>query len=108
MSAFEGNADMSDLAKCPLLTKKWTLSRSSARCSRRVAGRGGTVLTGLPLGGPFITPHVKLAPVPKPEFPPAEWQARLDLAATYRLIAHYGWADVVYNHSSMRVPGEER
>src|ERR1043166_989437 len=39
---------------------------------------------------------------------PAEWQARIDLAAAYRLIAHYGWGDVIYNHSSMRVPGEER
>ena len=38
----------------------------------------------------------------------AEWQARVDLAAAYRLIAHYGWGDVIYNHSSMRVPGEER
>jgi ribulose-5-phosphate 4-epimerase/fuculose-1-phosphate aldolase len=39
---------------------------------------------------------------------PEEWQARTDLAAAYRLIAHYGWGDVIYNHSSMRVPGEER
>jgi ribulose-5-phosphate 4-epimerase/fuculose-1-phosphate aldolase len=39
---------------------------------------------------------------------PAEWQARVDLAAAYRLIAHYGWGDVIYNHSSVRVPGEER
>ena len=39
---------------------------------------------------------------------PEEWQARLDLAAAYRLIAHYGWGDVIYNHSSMRVPGEPR
>ena len=37
-----------------------------------------------------------------------EWQARVDLAAAYRLIAHYGWGDVIYNHTSMRVPGEER
>src|ERR1041384_8726255 len=37
-----------------------------------------------------------------------EWQARVDLAAVYRLVAHYGWDDVIYNHSSMRVPGEER
>src|SRR5580700_4562197 len=37
-----------------------------------------------------------------------EWQARVDLAAAYRLISHYGWGDVIYNHSSMRVPGEER
>jgi ribulose-5-phosphate 4-epimerase/fuculose-1-phosphate aldolase len=39
---------------------------------------------------------------------PEEWQARVDLAAVYRLIAHYGWDDVIYNHSSMRVPGEPR
>ena len=38
----------------------------------------------------------------------AERQARIDLAAVYRLIAHYGWDDVIYNHSSMRVPGEPR
>ena len=34
-----------------------------------------------------------------------EWQARVDLAAVYRLLAHYGWDDVIYNHSAMRVPG---
>ena len=39
---------------------------------------------------------------------PEEWQARVDLAAVYRLTAHYGWDDVIYNHSSMRVPGEPR
>jgi ribulose-5-phosphate 4-epimerase/fuculose-1-phosphate aldolase len=36
----------------------------------------------------------------------AERQARLDLAAVYRLCAHYGWDDVIYNHCAMRVPGE--
>jgi ribulose-5-phosphate 4-epimerase/fuculose-1-phosphate aldolase len=53
----------------------------------------------------------KLASVPKSsrgEISPAEWQARVDLAAVYRLTAHYGWDDVIYNHSSMRVPGEPR
>jgi ribulose-5-phosphate 4-epimerase/fuculose-1-phosphate aldolase len=39
---------------------------------------------------------------------PEEWQARVDLAAAYRLIAHYGWDEVIYNHCSMRVPGEPR
>lgn len=38
----------------------------------------------------------------------AEWEARVDLAAVYRLINHYGWDDVIYNHASMRVPGEPR
>jgi ribulose-5-phosphate 4-epimerase/fuculose-1-phosphate aldolase len=35
-----------------------------------------------------------------------EWQARTDLAATYRLCHHWGWGDLIYNHCSMRVPGE--
>ena len=55
-----------------------------------------------------MNPHVKLVTVNQADISPAEWQARLDLAATYRLIAYYGWDDVIYNHSSMRVPGEER
>ena len=53
----------------------------------------------------------KLASVSKSsrdEISPVEWQARVDLAAVYRLTAHYGWDDVIYNHSSMRVPGEPR
>jgi ribulose-5-phosphate 4-epimerase/fuculose-1-phosphate aldolase len=55
-----------------------------------------------------MNPHVKIATVTEADISSAEWQARVDLAATYRLIARYGWDDVIYNHSSMRVPGEER
>ena len=51
---------------------------------------------------------VKIAAVAPSDMSPAEWQARIDLAATYQLIAHYGWGDVIYNHSSMRVPGDGR
>ena len=36
-----------------------------------------------------------------------EWQARVDLAACYRLVHHFGMDDLVYNHISARVPGEE-
>jgi ribulose-5-phosphate 4-epimerase/fuculose-1-phosphate aldolase len=36
-----------------------------------------------------------------------EWQTRVDLAACYRLIHHYAMDDLVYNHISARVPGEE-
>jgi ribulose-5-phosphate 4-epimerase/fuculose-1-phosphate aldolase len=37
----------------------------------------------------------------------AEWQARLDLAACYRLVALYGMSDMAANHISARVPGED-
>ena len=50
----------------------------------------------------------KMADVVPAGIAPDEWQARIDLAAIYRLIAHYGWDDVIYNHASMRVPGEPR
>jgi len=34
-----------------------------------------------------------------------EWQLRCDLAACYRLVAAYGWSDLVFTHISARVPG---
>ncbi len=34
-----------------------------------------------------------------------EWQVRVDLAAAYRLVAHYGWDDLIFTHLSARVPG---
>ena len=37
----------------------------------------------------------------------AEWQARVDLAACYRLVDLYGMADMMANHISARIPGEE-
>lgn len=33
-----------------------------------------------------------------------EWATRVDLAACYRLVAHYGWDDMVFTHISARVP----
>jgi ribulose-5-phosphate 4-epimerase/fuculose-1-phosphate aldolase len=36
-----------------------------------------------------------------------EWQTRVDLAACYRLVAMYGWTDLVFTHITARVPGPE-
>src|ERR1700753_1893987 len=52
--------------------------------------------------------NVKIAAVAEADISPAEWQARGDLGATSPLTAHHGWGHVIYNHSSLRVPGEER
>lgn len=38
---------------------------------------------------------------------PEEWKARVDLAAAYRLVALYGWDDLIFTHISARVPGPE-
>ncbi len=37
----------------------------------------------------------------------SEWRARTELAALYRVIAHFKWTDSIYTHISLRVPGEE-
>ncbi|WP_282008812.1 class II aldolase/adducin family protein [Brevundimonas aveniformis] len=37
----------------------------------------------------------------------AEWKARVDLAALYRLVALHGWDDMIFTHISARVPGPE-
>ncbi|WP_408587965.1 class II aldolase/adducin family protein [Novosphingobium sp.] len=37
----------------------------------------------------------------------AEWQARQELAACYRIYDHLGWSESVYNHISLKVPDED-
>ncbi|MCK1790657.1 class II aldolase/adducin family protein [Pseudomonas violetae] len=37
----------------------------------------------------------------------AEWQARVDLAACYRLVAQHGWDDLIFTHISAKVPGTD-
>jgi len=36
-----------------------------------------------------------------------EWRIRVDLAAAYRLVAYYGWDDLIFTHLSARIPGPE-
>jgi ribulose-5-phosphate 4-epimerase/fuculose-1-phosphate aldolase len=44
---------------------------------------------------------------PRIECSDAEWEARLDLAACYRIFDHLGWSESIYNHISVKVPGED-
>ncbi|WP_323122761.1 class II aldolase/adducin family protein [Burkholderia alba] len=46
---------------------------------------------------PFVRPQ---------RFGDAEWQARVQLAAAYRIFDHLGWTELIYNHISLRVPDE--
>ena len=36
-----------------------------------------------------------------------EWQTRVDLAAAYRLVALFGWDDLIFTHVTAKVPGTE-
>jgi ribulose-5-phosphate 4-epimerase/fuculose-1-phosphate aldolase len=40
-------------------------------------------------------------------FSPEEWAIRVDLAAAYRLVAHFHWDDLVFTHITARLPGPE-
>lgn len=42
-----------------------------------------------------------------PNMTAEEWQARQQLAATYRVFDLMGWSEMIYNHISLKVPGEE-
>lgn len=49
--------------------------------------------------------RLKEVPSKRSQISEDEWQARLELAATYRLVAHHGWTHLVNNHITLRVPG---
>ena len=44
------------------------------------------------------------ASMPRDRMSPAEWAARVDLAACYRAVAHFGWDDLISTHISARLP----
>lgn len=50
---------------------------------------------------------VKREPSIRDQVSPEEWEVRVNLAALYRLCAHYGWTDLIFTHLSARVPGPE-
>jgi ribulose-5-phosphate 4-epimerase/fuculose-1-phosphate aldolase len=51
----------------------------------------------------FDIPQLNL----KNQVSPQEWQARIDLAACYRLVVLQGWDDLIYTHISARIPGSD-
>jgi ribulose-5-phosphate 4-epimerase/fuculose-1-phosphate aldolase len=62
-------------------------------------------VTGKAMG--FDIPDPSKIPRLQDSVSAAEWQARLELAATYRLVALYGWTDLVFTHISLRLPDED-
>ncbi|MEW6206140.1 MAG: class II aldolase/adducin family protein [Pseudomonadota bacterium] len=51
--------------------------------------------------------NAPLSSTPPAHIGQQEWQARVDLAAAYRLVAMHKWDDLVFTHISARVPGED-
>src|SRR4051812_26196054 len=59
--------------------------------------------------GPIMTAtHLKAVPGgPAANRSDEEWRLRRELAACYRLIAHFRMTDLIFTHISLRVPGPE-
>jgi ribulose-5-phosphate 4-epimerase/fuculose-1-phosphate aldolase len=51
--------------------------------------------------------HLQPTPSLRTKVSEQEWQARVDLAACYRLLSLYGWEDLVYTHISAKIPNTE-
>ena len=51
--------------------------------------------------------QLKSAPSVREQVGEEEWTVRVDLAAAYRLVALFGWDDLIFTHLSARVPGPE-
>lgn len=54
-----------------------------------------------------MTPPTKTHTSLRDRVSPEEWAQRVELAAAYRLVAHFGWDDLIFTHLSARVPGPE-
>src|ERR1700754_1938536 len=52
-----------------------------------------------------VVQHLQEIPSKRSQVSDEEWQARLDLAACYRLGAHHGWTHLPKNHNTGRMPG---
>ena len=52
--------------------------------------------------------NMKPAGTPRIDCSQEEWDLRVDLACAYRLVAHFGWHTLIFNHLTARVPGPDK
>jgi ribulose-5-phosphate 4-epimerase/fuculose-1-phosphate aldolase len=55
-----------------------------------------------------MAPTLSVAAERKAEMSVAEWEARVELAACYRIFDMLGWTELIFNHITLRLPGPER
>jgi ribulose-5-phosphate 4-epimerase/fuculose-1-phosphate aldolase len=54
----------------------------------------------------MLTHQLPVARSLQNEVHPKEWEARVQLAACYRVFAFLGWTEMIYNHITLRLPQE--
>ncbi len=67
-------------------------------------GRVEAIASGMDAVSPLASVDI---PSLEGKVPEEEWKIRVDLAAAYRLVAYYGWDDLIFTHLSARIPGPE-
>jgi ribulose-5-phosphate 4-epimerase/fuculose-1-phosphate aldolase len=67
-------------------------------------GRVDAINRGMADASPLASVDI---PSLKGKVPDEEWKIRVDLAAAYRLVAYFGWDDIIFTHLSARIPGPE-
>lgn len=63
-----------------------------------------SISRGMDVSAPFETLEI---PSLEGKVSETEWELRVDLAAAYRMVASYGWDDLIFTHLSVRIPGPE-
>lgn len=85
-----------------------TLIEACGRTGPGTAGRGSPAIIGSFLLSGTVIEAMKYTNQfrsIKSEVSAEEWQARVELAACYRLVDHFGMTDLIYNHITARIPG---
>ena len=73
---------------------------------RQVEGTTAARQRSAIMGAPVALSSVEI-PSLQGQVSEEEWKIRVDLAAAYRLVAYFGWDDLVFTHLSARIPGPE-
>ena len=73
---------------------------------RQVEGTAAARQRSAIMGAPTALSSIEI-PSLQGQVSEEEWKIRVDLAAAYRLVAYYGWDDLVFTHLSARIPGPE-
>jgi ribulose-5-phosphate 4-epimerase/fuculose-1-phosphate aldolase len=79
------------------------LAEAASAVYARAKAQGGNAMTATNGSKNYSTEFKSI----KDEVSPEEWQARLELAACYRLVDKYGMTDLIYNHITSRIPGTQ-
>src|ERR1700755_3337533 len=82
-----------DMSNAPRPTHFGAMQHKAWPRSRPIAP---DVISVAPQGASTMNQHAKIDTAATTKMSPEEWQARVDLAAVYRVFVHYGWGHHIF------------